>query len=102
MTMHSKQIKHAELTINDKWIHARITKFDYSPDTFGDDEYMVVFRNSDGAKDISFYKWESLALEKYQTFLENHFRYYTFNFLSLRKNIENEISSIENSLNDPH
>ena len=97
MTMHGKTIKHAELTINKKWIHARITKFDHDPDTFGEEEYMVVFRNSEGAKNISFYKWESLALEKYQTFLKNHFQYFPF-----KKNIEMEISSIENTFNDPH
>ena len=93
MSMHNKQIKHAELTINGKWIHARITKFD----DLDADEYMVVFRNSDGAKDISFYKWESLALEKYQTFLEKHFQYFPF-----KKNIEMEISNIEDSFNNPH
>ena len=92
----SKTIKHSEVTINNKWIHARITKFDPIPNTAEDQEYMVVFRNSEGVKDITFYKWESLALEKYQKLLEDNFLNFPF-----KQKVESEISVAENYLHDP-
>ena len=96
MNMHGKQIKHAEVNIGNKWVHARVTKFDYDPKKWGETEYMVVFRNSEGGKDITYHKYESLALDKYQEFLEKHFLDFAF-----KRKIEAQISNCENYLYDP-
>ncbi len=73
----SIRIKNTEVHIDNKWVAARITKLDLDPDTLEAD-YMVVFRTSEGAKDITHYKYESLALEKYQSLIEDNFLNYPF------------------------
>ena len=77
MTTGTKQIKHCEIHVDNKWMAARVIKLDSDPDSFNWD-YMVVFRNSEGAKDITHYKYESLALEKYQSLIEDNFLNYPF------------------------
>ena len=92
-----RTIKHAEVNINGKILHARITKFE------GESEktelpYMVVFRESgrEPKKDITFHKYESMALDKFQEFLEKYFLNFPF-----ERKVKNEIAQCDEYLYDP-
>ena len=96
-----RTIKHAEVNINGKILHARITKFEGGygkPDYLTELPYMVVFRESgrEPKKDITFHKYESMALDKFQEFLEKYFLNFPF-----ERKVKNEIAQCDEYLYDP-
>jgi|21_taG_2_1085346.scaffolds.fasta_scaffold03730_2 hypothetical protein len=64
-----------EVHIDNEWMAASVTEL---VGKTIDNEWMVVFRNSEGAKDIVNYQHKNAALEKYQYLVDKHFINYPF------------------------